>query len=203
MSKSTAQQSYRGTPAERFWRTLKGLLDKILVAYQDKRVLAKLDDLIYNYNHTPHRSLKYATPMEVYENQDSKEVQSRNVKEYQAGQQVRVRLTTKQFQKKSDPQWGQVQTISSKRGYKYKVGNRFIGPQDMQLVTGDVHKLKVSAVGRDMGNLPEGVKAVRKKVAPRPPSPLAVKRMSRRLQGKKAPRIEISNRGTAIVPKLK
>ena len=147
---------------ERWWRTLKGLLDKAQIAYQDKRVLNKLDDLVYNYNNTPHRSLKWATPMDTYEKQNSTEVQSRDVPEFKKGDTVRVRLTTRQFQKKSDPQWGTLDTITGKRGYKYQVGGRWVGPQDLYRVTHGVHKKLFSAKGRDMGNLPDGVQPIRK-----------------------------------------
>ena len=167
---------------ERWWRTLKGLLDKARIAYQDKRVLNKLDDLVYNYNNTPHRSLKWATPMDIYTKQNSTEVQTRVVPEFKVGDTVRVRLSQRQFQKKSDPQWGTLQTISGKRGYKYQVDGRWIGPQDLYRITHGVHKKLFTTKGRDMGNLPDGIQPVRRRQANMPPPTRAVTRgMAREL----------------------
>jgi hypothetical protein len=120
--------------------------------------------------------------MDIYVKQNSTEVQSRVVPEFKVGDTVRVRLTTRQFQKKSDPQWGALESISGKRGYKYKVGSRWIGPQDLYRVTHGVHKKLFTAKGRDMGNLPDGVQPVRKpKRDLSPPTRRVTRAMARKL----------------------
>ena len=114
--------------------------------------------------------------MDIYTKQNSTEVQTRVVPEFKVGDTVRVRLSQRQFQKKSDPQWGTLQTISGKRGYKYQVDGRWIGPQDLYRITHGVHKKLFTAKGRDMGNLPDGIQPVRRRQANMPPPTRAVTR---------------------------
>lgn len=54
---------------ERFNRTLRGMLLKYCTAYKTRRYSDKLDDLVFNYNHTIHRSIN-STPS----NPDAKQV---------------------------------------------------------------------------------------------------------------------------------
>ena len=110
---------------ERFWRTFKTLLDKIQIRESSKQVMKHLDEIEENYNTTPHRSLNWATPNDVYENNESSEKQEdREVGTFEVGDQVRLRVVKNFFEKKSGPVWSdKVYTIEDTDGNRYLLNN--------------------------------------------------------------------------------
>ncbi len=48
--------------------TIRTLIEKYMAAYNTKQFITVLDDLVYNYNNTPHSNLKNMTPQQAVEN---------------------------------------------------------------------------------------------------------------------------------------
>lgn len=80
---------------ERFNRTLAGLLQKWRIASGKRDWVKVLDDIVYNYNNTIHRTIK-ATPHDIWNNYDTNK-QSVNVvgNDLTKGQKVRIKLVKK------------------------------------------------------------------------------------------------------------
>ena len=82
---------------ERFHRTLKTMISKYMTAYDTKKYINVLDDLIYNYNLTIHRTLGIP-PIEVKEdfiNLKAKAIKEKAVNEFrelQIGDYVRRKI---------------------------------------------------------------------------------------------------------------
>ena len=100
---------------ERFNRTLRTMLQKYMVAFHTEVWIDKLQDLITNYNHTYHRTLK-TTPTQAIENNDSYEKdrtkqigkaakQPFNRDVIEVGDRVRVLIKKELFDKGTDPRW--------------------------------------------------------------------------------------------------
>ena len=84
---------------ERVNRTLAGLLQKYRVASKKYDWYKVLPDIVYNYNHTEHRTMK-ATPADVWENKDvSSQVIIKVKKKLKVGDQVRIKNKKKVFDK--------------------------------------------------------------------------------------------------------
>lgn len=100
---------------ERFNRTLRTMLQKYMMAFHTQVWIDKLQDLITNYNHTYHRTLK-TTPTKAIENNDTYEndrtkqiskaaKQPFNRNMIEIGDKVRVLIKKGLFDKGTDPRW--------------------------------------------------------------------------------------------------
>ncbi len=158
---------FKGATAivERANRTIRHLITKWKVAFKNKAWINSLDNLIRNYNSTPHGAFKNKqTPDQVYNKQNSGEDQTRTVENFEKGQKVRIRLTRTLFQKHTDPEWSrEVYTVQDKVGEKYRVlgpdgkmRKHRLGPQDLKKVPGNVFSVRRSRRGRAVDNLPDG-----------------------------------------------
>ena len=135
------------------------------MANKDKRWVSALPQLVRGYNESPHRSLKWKTPKEVYKKQNSEEDMVRKTFTFKAGSFVRIRVTRKNlYEKKSLPPWSkEMYEVLEKVGQKYKLKNNTTGevrknrvaPQDMLLVPKSTFAVRRRKRGRAVGNLPQ------------------------------------------------
>jgi hypothetical protein len=148
---------------ERANRTIRGLITKWKVTYDDKAWIDKLPALLANYNNTVHGAFKNKkTPNDVWESNSSEEPSVRKVDTYVPGTRVRVRQTRKRFEKGSNPSWSQdIYTVDRKAGQKYFVkepgGQKRkyrLGPQDLKRVPEDVFAIRKSKRGKRGGLVP-------------------------------------------------
>ena len=150
---------------ERANRTIRTLITRFRVANKDKRWISNLPRIVKGYNESPHRSLKWKTPKEVYRDQNSEENMIRKIFTFKIGSFVRIRVTRKNiYEKKSLPPWSKAMyTVISKVGQKYKLKNNTTGelrknrvaPQDMLLVPESTFSVRRRTRGRAVGNLPQ------------------------------------------------
>ena len=158
---------FKGATAvvERANRTIRTLITRFRVANKDKRWVSALPRIIKGYNESPHRSLKWKTPKEVYKNQNSEENMIRKIYTFAVGSFVRIRVTRKNiYEKKSLPPWSKAMyKVVKKVGQKYKLKNNTTGemrknrvaPQDMLLVPESTFSVRRRTRGRAVGNLPK------------------------------------------------
>ncbi len=141
---------------ERANRTIRGLITKWKVTYDDKAWIDKLQPLIANYNNTVHGAFKNKkTPNDVWESNNSAEPSVRKVDTYVPGARVRVRQTRKRFEKGTDPAWSRdIYTVDRRAGQKYFVkkpgGEKRkyrLGPQDLKSVPEDVFSIRKNRRG--------------------------------------------------------
>ena len=150
---------------ERVNRTIRTLITRYRVANKDKRWISDLPRIVRGYNESPHRSLKWKTPKEVYRDQNSEENMIRKIFEFKKGSFVRIRVNRKNlYEKKSLPPWSKgMYTVITKTGQKYKLKNNTTGelrknrvaPQDMLLVPESTFSVRRRTRGRAVGNLPK------------------------------------------------
>jgi hypothetical protein len=157
---------------ERLNRTLRKLIVRWKVAFKDKAWAGALHRLVENYNSTPHSAFKHLpkgvrTPNLVYQNQNAHLSEPRPrkpVKEFSAGDQVRVRQERSVFQKRSTPEWGKdVHTVEKRGKYTYNVANsrgvareQPLTARDLQAVPPSTFSVRRSRRGRAVDNLPDG-----------------------------------------------
>ena len=96
---------------ERFNRTIKALISKYLTAYNTKKYIDALPDLLYNYNHTVHSGIGYA-PVDVGDRE---------------GADIRIdaRAKTRALDAKKNLHVGDKVRIRKKRGLFQKEGRRW------------------------------------------------------------------------------
>ncbi len=163
---------------ERANRTIRTLITKWKVTYDDKAWIDKLQPLIDNYNNTVHGAFKNEkTPDQVWESNSSDEPSVRKVDTYARGAKVRVRQTKKRFEKGSNPTWSRdIYTVDRKAGQKYFVKDpegekrkHRLGPQDLLSVPEDVFSIRKSRRGKLGGVAPAvGVTYLSKDVIRKP-----------------------------------
>ena len=108
---TTFNEETKASVVERFNRTLKTKMWKYFTQYNTRRYLDILDDLLYSYNHTYHRSIKM-TPADV--NDQNKQQVWNNLygkaekfitPKLKVGDTVRISKAKKQFKKGYLPNW--------------------------------------------------------------------------------------------------
>ena len=161
---------------ERFFKTMKGLLDKLQIIHSSKRVFRFIPDIEKNYNESPHRSLGWHTPNFTWSGNISVEVQKdrETVTRFEIGEHVRIRETKTIFQKKSDPHWSkEIYTIIDKQGLRYKLEtNKKIFPHlvragDMQKISESFNPRR-SGRGRAVDDMPYQLQALPEEQNPIP-----------------------------------
>ena len=107
---------------ERFIRTLRMLISRYMEYNNTKKYLNVLDDIVKNYNTSPHRSLENKTPEEILKGEKERPPQIKpddktqhQPKNEEIGRYVRYLLQKSQFQKGTVPRWSksiyQIKTI--------------------------------------------------------------------------------------------
>ena len=66
ISYSTLQRDIKASIAERFIKTLKDKITRFVVHFNDESFSEKLQNIVKTYNLTPHRSLMYKSPTDVF-----------------------------------------------------------------------------------------------------------------------------------------
>lgn len=114
---------------ERFNRTLKTMISKYMTAYDTKKYIPILNDLIYNYNHTIHRTLGIP-PIDVKEDfvnlkaEAIKEKAIHEFRELQIGDYVRRKINKKVFDKGYTPNFSkEIYRIVNINGYSFSIEN--------------------------------------------------------------------------------
>ena len=121
---TTQNEDVKAHFAERFIRTLKGMLYRYFTYSRTYRYLEILQDLVYNYNHRPHKGLNGRSPAKVDKHNEAeiwietygkeKPRQSKPFK-FKKGAYVRVSLTKRTFEKGYETKWsGEVFKIASR-----------------------------------------------------------------------------------------
>lgn len=122
---------------ERANKTIRQILHKYFVAYNTKKYIDVLQDLVYNYNHTYHRSIK-TTPIKAIANNDrydevmqeqraiaQHEADTKGYSTFQVGDKVRLRIKRGLLEKKTDILWTKtVHTVVSVNRNIYMVSDR-------------------------------------------------------------------------------
>ena len=68
----TTKNETKANYAERVIRTLKGLMYRYFIHYQTYKYLHILQDLVSNYNHRPHKTLKGLSPLSINKDNEAK-----------------------------------------------------------------------------------------------------------------------------------
>jgi len=68
----TTKNETKANYAERVIRTIKGLMYRYFIHHQTYHYLPVLQDIVYNYNHRPHQTLKGASPSSVTKSNEAK-----------------------------------------------------------------------------------------------------------------------------------
>ncbi len=121
---TTRNEEIKANYAERFIRSLRKMMARYLERKRTRRYLDALQDLVYNYNHRPHRSLKGMTPAEVdksneaelwltlydddHDRKTTKKTDGRHTPrpyKFKIGDQVRVVIAKTTFRKEYENTW--------------------------------------------------------------------------------------------------
>ena len=109
----STDSEFKASIVERFNRTLKTKMWKYFTQVGTRKWIDIVDDLVYNYNHTYHTSIKM-TPIEgsekenetqVYKNLYAKEVKTNKVNKFKVGDKVRISKYKSVFEKGYLPNW--------------------------------------------------------------------------------------------------
>lgn len=148
---------------ERFWRTLAGQLHKLQIYHKNKNVFQYIKQIEENYNSTVHRAFKdKVSPLGTWYSNVSSEIQERDIKKFEIGDTVRIRIHHKLFDKKSKPNWSaQTYGVIDHKGVRYKLEQEdgkpyknLVLPQDMMKIDKDkLFKVRRSMRGRQEGNI--------------------------------------------------
>jgi hypothetical protein len=109
----STDSEFKASIVERFNRTLKTKMWKYFTQVGNRKWIDIVDDLVYNYNHTYHTSIKM-TPVEgskkenetqVYKNLYSKVDKTKSVSKFKVGDKVRISKYKSVFDKGYLPNW--------------------------------------------------------------------------------------------------
>ena len=143
---------------ERLNRTIREILRKVRRAYKTNRWTDVIDAIVYNINHTYHRSIK-ATPSEVWEGRVQPKVTVTRAKsDLEVGDRVRVLKPHTKFAKRSNKKvWTKnVYVVQGHKARRYKVvkhgGSRaqWRLRRELQKVKGPIQQFKAQTGARRM-----------------------------------------------------
>jgi hypothetical protein len=109
----STDSEFKASIVERFNRTLKTKMWKYFTQVGNRKWIDIVDDLVYNYNHTYHTSIKMK-PIEgskkenetqVYKNLYAKEDKTKSVNKFKVGDKVRISKYKSVFDKGYLPNW--------------------------------------------------------------------------------------------------
>ena len=178
---------------ERFWRTFRLLLTRVQIRESDKRVFKHLNEIERVYNNTPHRSLGYQSPQQVFDsNMSPEEMTQPEIDELEIGQRVRTLISKGIFDKKGGQVWtSKTYEIIAKKGFRYTLDNkRSYLRRELLPVSDDTFNPRRSNRGRAVDNRTEALQSLPeddkfKTIAPILEAPPLPPRRSTRLRDKK------------------
>lgn len=115
---------------DRLCRTLKDILGKLIKVKGNTRWTGFLQDAVDLYNSTPHKSLHNRSPNDVYNDpeaqankmdEDRAHNESMATPKFSVGDQVRVRLPAKKFDKEGQLYSDKIHRVTSVEGNRYRV----------------------------------------------------------------------------------
>ena len=114
---------------DRFIRTLRGLIEKQMTMNKTNNYINHLKDLVHNYNHSYHSSIK-STPVNADPIQIKADLAVRQMDAlmqettFQVGQKVRSVINKTMFEKGATPKWSKIiHTIKSSLSHSYILDN--------------------------------------------------------------------------------
>lgn len=119
---------------DRFARTFRALILKYILANNTLDWVSVLPKLVQNYNNTPHRSLDYHTPIQIYRNKRMQNefvkkglTHNREIKIYQKlniGDRVRVLKAKSKFDKEKENFTKGLYVVVDREGNKYRIADK-------------------------------------------------------------------------------
>ncbi len=116
---------------DRATRTFKTYIRNFMLSKDSTKFIDHLQDLVNNYNNTPHSSLNNMTPNEVYDNPSYQEKMQRRDQEHNKdlsekidldiGDYVRKRVDKKRFDKENAKFSKEIYVIEEKEGTRYRL----------------------------------------------------------------------------------
>ena len=131
----TTKNETKANFAERVIKTIKALMYRYFLKYQTYRYIDVLQDLVHNYNNTPHSSLKNLSPAEINSNNEAviwkrmyvdTTIIRKNKYKFKKGDKVRISHLKYQFQRDYHQKWTEEYFVIQGRKKRMSVNVYFI-----------------------------------------------------------------------------